>query len=231
MKRAVDRQTSRLIELSGLVLLCLSLFLAYHLRYNHFYEVLLAGLFLVLYGLNRGHKLFPRPVRTYLLFVLMGLVIDALIGVNILHAWHYNNYRPSDYALNYLVVYPLFGSTVVQMYFYFGKRLRPHQNKFTRPCVLSDFYSYPLRTLLILISVALASTFISEVPNISAESWSYSGFLLGMGSIADIPVLSLAGWPILVLIPLSAYQIFLKDNKRHSLGPRKFFPAVGATKR
>lgn len=113
------KRSDFLFILIGLVLIFISLYLAFVQSYNHFYEPMLLGLFLILYPATKDK--FNRNIylKLYLCFFLMALFADLLIGVALAELWHYTYSFIFEYILLYLWVYPLGGLVMVQSFLLF----------------------------------------------------------------------------------------------------------------
>jgi len=102
---------------TGFVLFLLSLYLAFFLGFNHFYEVLLTGLFLALFPFTKKHFVnFKLAMALYLSFVASGLFLDLLVGLSVFKLWHYSYSNSFEYILLYTLVYPLGGFVALQSF-------------------------------------------------------------------------------------------------------------------
>ncbi len=104
----------------GLAVFIFSLFLAFYLRYNHFYEFTVLGLFLVL------HSLIPKKILSkqnyfvlYFLGFFGGLIADFLLGLSITKLWYYSYVSYLEYVSIYLLVYPVGGIVMIQSFLVF----------------------------------------------------------------------------------------------------------------
>lgn len=135
---------------AGFGLLLLSFYLAFFLRFNHFYEFLLTGLFLILLPFTIKHlssiKLF---VLLYLSFVALGLFIDLLIGISLFKLWHYSYSNLFEYFLLYALIYPLGGFVLLES-FLLGRTFAEEKTNYTGD----------LKTKLVVLSVVLLALII-----------------------------------------------------------------------
>lgn len=95
----------------------LSLYFAFSLGFNHFYEFLLIGLFFILlpFTLRHFHS-FRLFLVLYLSIIILGLFIDLLIGLSLFKLWYYSYSKLFEYLLLYTLVYPLGGIVMLQSF-------------------------------------------------------------------------------------------------------------------
>jgi len=94
------------------------IYLAVFLHFNHFYEVFIVGLFLVLRHML-GRRISRHTYFTlYCIFVVAGLIGDLLMGLVITKLWRYNYSHIVEYATLYTIIYPFAGIVMVQSYLY-----------------------------------------------------------------------------------------------------------------
>lgn len=129
MKIKNQKNENRFLEISGFLLLDLSILLAYRFHYKHFYEILVAGLFLMFYALDRRYILTPNYVRMYTRFIKAGIIVDLVLGLSLTRLWHYNYDSFFDYLSLYLVVYPVAGIVMVQSFIYLKSKIIRRERK------------------------------------------------------------------------------------------------------
>src|SRR3990167_3571848 len=129
MKIKNQKNANRFLEISGFLLLDLSILLAYKFHYKHFYEILVAGLFLIFYALDRRYILTPNYVRMYTRFIKAGIIGDLVLGLSLTRLWHYNYNSFFDYLSLYLVVYPVAGIVMVQSFIYLKSKIIKREKK------------------------------------------------------------------------------------------------------
>jgi len=99
--------------LFGLIFILLGLFLAYQYQFKNFYEVLLIGVLVFLFGFDAPKNIsLKKYILTYFLFIILGLLGDLLMGLTITKLWVYNYSSLIQYFLLYLWIYPVGGLTV-----------------------------------------------------------------------------------------------------------------------
>jgi len=114
---------------AGVVILLLSLWLVFSLHYKHFYEVMLIGLFLILCPLTSKYFTKRTFVILLLISILGGLVSDLLFGLILGEVWYYNYAHIWEYALLYLLVYPLGGFVMVMSFLVFIRDYKLKEDK------------------------------------------------------------------------------------------------------
>lgn len=101
----------------GVALVLLSFIFAFVIQFYHFYEFLLAGLFLILLYLTPPVSFTKSTyIRLYFAFVFFGLIVDIVIGLTITKLWHYSYEGLPEYILLYLLIYPLGGFVMLKSY-------------------------------------------------------------------------------------------------------------------
>lgn len=104
----------------GLFIVVFSLVLAFVFRYNHFYEFLLVGLFLIFYHSLPQAKISSNTYfKLYGAGIIAGFILDFVFGLKIGNVWYYNYSELWEYTLLYLLVYPLGGIVMLQTYLFF----------------------------------------------------------------------------------------------------------------
>lgn len=111
------------MELLGLLILDLSILLAFAFQYRHYYELLVLGLFLILYALDAKFLFLPTYIRLYKQFVKAGIILDLFLGIILTNLWHYTFTSIWEYLPLYLVAYPLAGLVMVQTFALFSRLL------------------------------------------------------------------------------------------------------------
>ena len=172
----------------GIISLLTAFYLAFFLSFNHFYEFLLIGLFFVIFPFTikyfNDFKLFTV---LYLSFVVLGLFIDLLIGLNLFELWYYSYSNLFEYLLLYTLVYP-FGSFVMLGSFLLGKSfIKTNKKSYTGNLKIG---------LIIFTIILLALTAFLAV----------SGTLFTVGTWAVILAVSIV---ILGIISINAFSEFL----------------------
>ena len=115
----------------GILILLFSLWLAFVEKYNHFYEIMLIGLVFILYPLTRNHFDKKTIIKLYLIFlVLAGIFGDFIFGITIGNVWYYHYSSLWEYALLYLLIYPLGGFVMIMSFLLFlGKKKTKSETK------------------------------------------------------------------------------------------------------
>lgn len=108
---------SGLVIFAGSALCIYAFYLAFVVRFNHFYEFLLIGLVLVLYPLVPTSRM-PGRLYGFLygIFFLGGLIADLLLGLTVANLWYYTYSTVFEYLTLYLLIYPLGGIVMVQTF-------------------------------------------------------------------------------------------------------------------
>ena len=98
----------------------LSLHLSINLRYNHFYEFMLLGIFLFFVPLVPKGTMGERTyIMLYIMFILAGVVVDLFMGMMMANLWYYTYSSLIEYIVLYLMVYPIGGIVMVQNFLIF----------------------------------------------------------------------------------------------------------------
>jgi len=105
------------ILISGFIVFIISMFLAFFLKYNHFYEFMLVGLFLILFYLAKSlnKKIY---FKLYTIFIFLGLMVEFVIQF-IAKLWYYSYSSYLEYTLLIFLAYPLGGIVMVQTFVFF----------------------------------------------------------------------------------------------------------------
>jgi len=113
---------------SGFAVFIFSLFLAF-LKYNHFYEFTLIGLFFILHYFVS--KLINKKVylSLYFIFFAGGLIADFLLGISIVKLWYYNYHHYFEYVPLYFLIYPLGGIVMAQTFVLFKTFFQTRQSE------------------------------------------------------------------------------------------------------
>lgn len=74
----------------GILLFLISLIMAFYYHYNHFYEFMLAGLFLILGYLTKDKLKKEIYYKVYPHYFVFGILGDLIFGINLAKLWHYN---------------------------------------------------------------------------------------------------------------------------------------------
>ncbi len=116
------KNLNKLQTLLGTLLLFLSFYLSFIIHYNHFYEVMLLGIFLILYPFTKNKFNLNIYFKLYLFFFLItGLLADLIFGVLLGEVWYYNYNSIFEYILLYLFIYPFGGLVMIKSFLIFYK--------------------------------------------------------------------------------------------------------------
>ncbi|UCD04055.1 MAG: hypothetical protein JSW73_00180 [Candidatus Woesearchaeota archaeon] len=114
------KKTSLFSICVGLFLLITSIYLAIRLKYNHFYEIMLVGLVLILYPVTKKYFDSKTILKLYFTFlILAGLLGDFVFGIIIGEVWYYNYSMVSEYILLYFLIYPVGGFVMIMSFLLF----------------------------------------------------------------------------------------------------------------
>lgn len=146
----------RLLFLSGFILFLLSLVLAFYFRYNHFYEVTLVGLFLILFSQMKTKLFGPREfVFTYILYFFFGLLLDLFS--QFFGFWKYSYISLLEYLSLFLIIYPLGGVVMLQSFFFVKEKTNfkfKNRNLSRKKIFLLPFIIYLVVLFIILLTSA-----------------------------------------------------------------------------
>jgi len=120
----------KLSIITGLILIILSYYQAIILKYNHFYEFLLVGLFIILYQLT-PKKLINKKfyLILYIIFIFGGLITDLLLGLTISKLWYYTYSNIIEYIFLYILIYPIGGIIMIQSYLILKNKFKKNIKK------------------------------------------------------------------------------------------------------
>lgn len=105
------------LVVAGLAIFLSSLYSAFVLHFNHFYELMLLGLVCILLPATPEDVKSPRfIVYLYANFALAGFFIDYIVGQQLTGLWSYTYTTAFEYVLLYLWIYPAGGYVMLQSY-------------------------------------------------------------------------------------------------------------------
>lgn len=101
----------------GSIVTVVSICLAVVMKFKSFYEVLLLGIIIFLFGFKSTRRISPRSYSyIYISFFVLGLLVDLILGIGVFELWYYNYTSIIQYLLLYAWVYPAGGLTVVLLF-------------------------------------------------------------------------------------------------------------------
>lgn len=109
------------LTLIGSAALLFSFYLAVVHSFNHFYELTLTGLFIIIYPWITDKIKNKTYRRLFLIFIPGGLIADLLLGIYVTELWYYTYNSLWEYILLYLWIYPVGGIVMVQSYLLFER--------------------------------------------------------------------------------------------------------------
>jgi hypothetical protein len=114
----------------GTLLCTLSIYQAFILNYNHFYEFLLIGIYLIL-KIFVSEKNINKSIyiKLYIIGLILGIIGDLILGIYISELWYYTYSQIWEYILLYLLIYPFGGIVLIQSYFILKQRTKFKNNK------------------------------------------------------------------------------------------------------
>lgn len=140
----------------GSAISLVSLLLAFGWSFDHFYELLLLGLLLLLSPFVPSGAFTRRAVsKAYVLFFVAGVVVDLVLGIWIAGLWHYSYTHIAEYVLLYVWVYPAGGFVLVQSYL-IALRYLPH--------TIAVHVAPQTRVILALLGIAASALSIALIP-------------------------------------------------------------------
>ncbi len=99
---------------SGILLTLLGIYAAVNYQFKNSYEILLLGLILCLFGFNAPRNIKGSTyLKIYVVFFILGLFGDLLVGLNLTKLWFYNYDQLWQYLLLYTWIYPIGGLTMI----------------------------------------------------------------------------------------------------------------------
>ncbi len=100
----------------GVLMVMLSMLLAVTIHFRHFYELLVLGQFIAMYGLPSTRLCRRLYAPLYLILAGAGVIADLIMGRYIGRFWHYNHFGLADYLILYAFTYPVAGIVMVQSF-------------------------------------------------------------------------------------------------------------------
>lgn len=161
----------------GLAIFMLGCLLAFVANYNHYYEILLLGMFLTMQPLVPKQDFsLPKYLYLYLVLIVAGLIGDLVMGLWVTRLWSYSYNSITEYFSLYSLVYPLAGLVMVQSFLVARKYLFRPKNSDTKISTKSV-------VLASIVLLALASLSIWFVVNDNSLT-SRVGFYVSMSGFA-----------------------------------------------
>lgn len=162
----------------GFAISVFSLFLIFIVKYNHFYELLLIGLFLMLF-FAPGQQISKKTYfLLYFYFFLIGLIIDLFLGLSVCKLWTYPYKYLFEYIFIYVVIYPIGGLVMLKSFLLFERLLTilmfKNKNQFAKN-TSEDFNNTNIKIFLI---VSLVIFSLGIIITNYYQTFKYYGVLL-----------------------------------------------------
>ncbi len=186
----------------GSILFIISLVLAFYYHYNHFYELMLIGLFLIFGYLTRNVINKKIYYKTYIYFLLFAVIGDIIFGINVSRLWYYNYNNIMEYLLLIAIIYPFGGWVLIQTFFIL-------ESTFVKNIKLEKIDSYLIKKFVMFL------LFLSVITFIFRKDVLYGDFIFY--SIASIGLYLYLEYKIIKTNKKSFMNSFIKNPKSYLL--------------
>lgn len=189
---------------------------AWHYSYSHLIEYLflyllvypLGGIVMVQSYLFLKEKLGKRIKKRQfdLKLIIIPGIISLIISILII-------------ILNFFINKILFGKlffvfSTLFLFFYLSYKTE----KYNKISIIGDLINKPLLFIFIIFVSTYVNAFIHEYPNTFVGQWVYTGWYFNNFRILNIPITVLAGWILLLIIPLAIYYYIISFKKiKHNI--------------
>jgi hypothetical protein len=85
------------------------------------------------------------------------------------------------------------------------------------PSLFDEVVAHPVRLLAVILVVSYLNAMLHEIPNVTAQEWTYSDWPLQSTQLFGVPIVVLIAWPFLTLYPAAVYySVKAKSKNRRS---------------